>query len=149
MTDGRQVAYRQPFYRRHPLRFECTACGACCRGGGDLHVFLAEEEARRICAHLALGWRWFRRRYLARHPEGDLILRMQESGDCVFLDDAGRCRVYSVRPVQCATYPFWREVVSTTKGWRREARRCEGIGRGAVIPLAVIEARLALSDSQQ
>ena len=143
MARDKGSSYRLPYYRRQPLRFECTGCGACCSGGDDLYVFLDEAEARRICSYLGLSWGWFRRRYLAHHPDGDLVLSMEDDGDCVFLGDGGRCRIYPVRPVQCATYPFWPEVVTTAKGWRREAARCEGMGRGAVIPLAEIEARLA------
>ena len=26
---------------------------------------------------------------------------------CVFLDNDGRCTVHAVRPLQCATYPYW------------------------------------------
>ncbi len=94
-----------------------------------------------ICSYLGVSWKWFRRRYLARHPDGDLVLRMQ--GDaCVFLED-NRCRIYPKRPLQCRSYPFWPEVVTTEKGWRMEARRCEGMDTGARIPVAVVEAILA------
>lgn len=135
--------YRQPFYRRQPLHFECTACGACCRGGDDYHVFLDVAEARRLCDHLGLSWSWFRRRYLRVLPEEGLVLQADDNGDCVFLGADGACRVYPARPLQCASYPFWPEVVTTAKGWRREARRCEGIGRGAAVPLAHVERMLA------
>ncbi|HKK14360.1 MAG TPA: hypothetical protein VKA14_06825, partial [Gammaproteobacteria bacterium] len=54
----------------------------------------------------------------------------------------GRCRIYPVRPVQCRTYPFWPEVVATRTAWEREAGRCEGIGRGAAVPLERIRAQL-------
>jgi len=47
-----------------------------------------------------------------------------------------------VRPQQCRTYPFWPEIVETRGAWQEEARRCEGMGRGPVIPLAEIRRRL-------
>ena len=139
MGKDKAPHYRQPFYRRQALHFECTACGACCSGGNDYHVFLAPGEAQRICAYLGLSWGWFRRRYLLLLPEDGLVLQSDENDDCIFLNDEGGCRIYAVRPAQCASYPFWPEVVASSKGWRREARRCEGIGRGAAVPLAVIE----------
>lgn len=145
MGKDKASHYRQPFYRRQSLHFECTACGACCHGGNDYHVFLEDDEARPICDYLGLSWAWFRRRYLRRLPEDGLVLQSNENGDCVFLNGEGRCRVYPVRPAQCANYPFWPEVVTNAKAWRREARRCEGIGRGAVVPLAVIEEILGRS----
>jgi len=132
--------YRQPFYRRRALCFECTRCGACCAGGEDQHVFLSREEAEAICHYLGLGWSWFRRRYLRLLPEATLVLQSQPDSNCIFLDGEGQCRIYDVRPRQCATYPFWPEVVLSSKAWRREARRCEGIDRGAPVPVCLIEA---------
>jgi Fe-S-cluster containining protein len=102
-------------------------------------VFVTRAEAQRLCAHLGLGWPWFRRRYLVRLEDGATVLASHADERCVFLDVEGRCRVYAVRPAQCSTYPFWPEVLVTAKAWRREARRCEGIGRGAVVPLRLIE----------
>jgi Fe-S-cluster containining protein len=51
---------------------------------------------------------------------------MHANGDCVFLGEGRRCRIYAVRPAQCRTYPFWPEL-ETRQAWRDEARRCEGI----------------------
>ncbi|HFQ91874.1 MAG TPA: YkgJ family cysteine cluster protein [Chromatiales bacterium] len=133
---------RRPYYRRETLRFQCTACGACCMGDEHHHVFLTRDEARKICRWLGLTWAWFRRRYLSRLDDGTRVLSARDDGRCVFLDARGRCRVYAVRPVQCATYPFWPEVVATAPAWRGEARRCEGIGRGGAVPVRVIEAAL-------
>ncbi len=50
---------------------------------------------------------------------------------CPFLDERlGRCRVYSVRPAQCRTFPFWKEMFGP-RGWTAEARSlCEGLDRG-------------------
>jgi Fe-S-cluster containining protein len=132
----------KPYYQRHPLRFQCTGCGACCSGGGGYHVFVARAEAAAICAYLGLSWAWFRRRYLGRAARGARVLRLQRDSRCCFLGADNRCTVYAVRPRQCATYPFWPELVSTRAGWRQEARRCEGMGRGARIPLGRVERML-------
>jgi hypothetical protein len=70
---------------------------------------------------------------------------MMPEGNCSFLDGAGKCRIYSVRPVQCRTYPWWPEIVETQAGWCYEAKRCEGINRGAVVPLKKIKAELKKS----
>lgn len=125
----------QPFYERHKLRFSCTRCGRCCMTGGDYFVFLTKQEAGRIRNYLKLSRRWFRQRYLQRLESGELVAAVREDDCCVFLDADGQCRVYAVRPVQCRTYPFWPEVAGSALAWQREARRCEGINRGAVVPL--------------
>ena len=125
----------QQFYERHKLRFSCTRCGRCCMTGGDYFVFLTKQEAGRIRNYLKLSRRWFRQRYLQRLESGELVAAVREDDCCVFLDADGQCRVYAVRPVQCRTYPFWPEVAGSALAWQREARRCEGINRGAVVPL--------------
>lgn len=46
--------------------------------------------------------------------------------DCVFL--AGkRCTIYSVRPQQCRTFPWWKENLASKESWEEAAQQCEGI----------------------
>jgi uncharacterized protein len=105
-------------------------------------VFLKEAEAERIRAVLQLSRAWFRRRYLRRLDSGELTVALRADGRCSFLDPEGRCRVYRARPTQCRTYPFWPELLRSKAAWHAEAARCEGIDRGAAIPLARIRAAL-------
>jgi len=132
----------QPFFERFPLRFSCTQCGKCCMTGGDYHVFLMESEAQDICSHLQLSWGWFRRRYLRRLEEGDLVLASGTGDGCVFLSARGHCRVYPVRPLQCRSYPFWPELAGNARAWNREMRRCEGINQGEIVLLASIRRKV-------
>ncbi len=51
------------------------------------------------------------------------MLRRKKNGDCVFLEkDTNRCRIYSVRPMLCSTYPFYIE------GLKLYTCECEGLG---------------------
>lgn len=130
------------FFTTQPLRFECTQCGRCCRGGGDYHVFLTQREAEAVRIALGVSAAWLHRHYLHRLDSGELTVALREDGRCGFLDTQGRCRVYAARPMQCRTYPFWPEVLRSKAAWRAEAARCEGIDRGAVVPLARVRAAL-------
>jgi len=130
------------FYEHSTLYFRCTGCGRCCDGDSDHYVYLQEAEAEAIRRHLSLTASWFRRRYLGRDPEGALVFNNGGGGRCVFLGPGNRCRIYAVRPLQCRTYPWWPETLNSPTAWRREARRCEGIGQGAAVPLAHIRAAL-------
>ena len=121
----------EPFFEQQPLRFGCTRCGRCCVAGGGYYVFLNTAEVDRIRGYLGLSRDWFRRRYLRRLEEGDLVLAAEQDGRCVFLESGGRCRVYASRPLQCRTYPFWPEVMRNETAWQKEARRCAGINRGS------------------
>ena len=128
----------RPFYERQLLRFDCTRCGRCCVSGGGYYLFMDENEVEKIRTHLQLSRGWFRRRYLRRLPDGDLVASWQSDGRCVFLDEKEECGIYPVRPVQCRTYPFWPEIVNHQRDWWRESRRCEGINRGEVVPVTRI-----------
>jgi Fe-S-cluster containining protein len=136
-SDG----YRQPLYRRRQLHFTCTQCGCCCRGSADYQVFLDASRAEKIRVYLDLSPSWFRRRYLTR-DENTLILQSRDDGRCILLGKDDRCRAYAVRPAQCATYPFWPELVKTARAWRQERVRCEGIDCGDAVPVSFIEAAL-------
>ena len=128
--------------RQRPLRFECTGCGKCCTGRGNYYIEVTRTEQQRIQKFLGVSCSWFRRRYVFRFGDDIESLHMDRSGRCVFLGSDRRCRIYAVRPAQCRHYPFWPELVGSRSAWQREARRCEGINRGAVVPLARIRAAL-------
>ena len=128
----------QPFFEKQPLRFSCTQCGKCCLTAGDYYVYLSEAESEAIRKRLQLSRSWFRRRYLERLEEGERVLASGADDRCIFLDARGQCRVYSVRPLQCRTYPFWPELTGTARAWNSEARRCEGVNQGKVIPVTSI-----------
>ena len=115
-------------------RFACTGCGECCTGRGRYVIEISRAEQRRLQKFLGIARAWLRRRYVFRFDDETESIRMHSNGDCVFLGTDRRCRIYSARPKQCRTYPFWPEL-ATRKAWRAEARRCEGIGQGPVIPL--------------
>lgn len=129
------------FHKTTPLRFECTGCGVCCTGDASRYVAAGPQEQETIRAFLNVSRAWFRRRYLTRVDDTTEGLRLAH-GRCVFLNEAGRCRIYPVRPVQCRTYPWWPEVLASSASWRAEARRCEGINRGTQVPLTKIMAAL-------
>lgn len=69
--------------------FSCANSGDCCRfaqTGRQPYLTQLEIEALR-------PWQ-------GRAPSK----RLPQVGDCVFLDDAGRCKVYASRPFGCRTF---------------------------------------------
>lgn len=131
------------FYKTTPLHFECTGCGACCTGDANHYVETSATEREAIRTFLNLSIAWFRRRYLVRVDVDTTGIRLGRNGRCPFLGTDNRCGIYSVRPRQCRTYPWWPELVEKKRGWTEEARRCEGMNRGTVVPLSTIERALA------
>ncbi|MDD5307273.1 MAG: YkgJ family cysteine cluster protein [Deltaproteobacteria bacterium] len=122
---------RKPWYT-DGLRFECHACGACCRTHGEADeyafVYLAEQDVEAVAAHMGLDRAEFMARFCARNG-GGIHLRT-DTVDCPLLDAQGRCRAYEVRPKQCAAWPFWRENL-TRRAWDGPVKACcPGIGQG-------------------
>lgn len=67
-------------------------------------------------------------------------LREFPTGDCVFFDGQSRkCAVYSARPRQCQTWPFWASNLSTPEAWGRTCQICPGSGTGPLYQLEQIQ----------
>jgi Fe-S-cluster containining protein len=121
------------------LRFGCTGCHACCRGGHEGVVYATAAEVARIAAHLGMDERAFRRAHVVVRDGHDTI-RLAANGDCSLWRDG--CTVYEARPRQCRTYPFWPELLKTRAAWDREAALCEGMNRGETHDLVSIRSVL-------
>jgi Fe-S-cluster containining protein len=119
---------RRPWYASG-LRFECVPdCGRCCINHGPYtYVYLEGTDAARLADHLGMTLSEF----LGTHAEwDDGLLALRSSADaCTFLDGT-RCSVHPARPVQCRTFPFWREHLRSPRRWRRVASLCPGVDRG-------------------
>jgi len=145
------------FYHQLPVKFECTQCGQCCRGKGS-YVFLHQDEVEKIRRIVNVSAYLFKKKFLDTHPEGDLVLAQRGNGDCIFLLESSAmnrlnttshnrkmgCQIYKNRPVQCSSYPFWPEILTSKKTWLQEAEQCEGINRGNDVSSKTIERTLDL-----
>ncbi len=124
------------------LRFRCTACGACCTGEPG-HVWVDDDEIRRLARARGLSARAFRARFVRRVGKR-WSLKEKENGDCVLLE-GGRCTVYEHKPTRCTTFPFWPPVLASPSAWEEAGERCEGIGQGDLYDREAIE-QLAAGD---
>lgn len=128
------------FYR-DGIRFECTGCGGCCVDHGDnIYVYLSESDVAAISRHLGLSHLHFFETYC--ESEDGYICLKSTGPACVFLhqaDGVSRCRVYPVRPKQCATWPFWTENLNRNTWLSEIAPSCPGIGRGKRYTALAIE----------
>ena len=120
------------------LRFECQGSGNCCRNHGDYaYVYLLPAEVTAMAEHLGVSPDDFRARWCTE-DDGWTCLRMDQPA-CPFLDSGNRCKVYPVRPKQCATWPFWTENLEE-QAWEDVVKRCcPGVGRGPLHSRAEIE----------
>lgn len=91
------------------LGFSCTGCGRCCTRAFNDHVFLLDDDVKRV--------RQIMPEALIPAPYFELCdqhgifyvsgyaLRCRENGDCIFLEK-NRCTIYNNRFRICRVYPF-------------------------------------------
>lgn len=128
-TRGRKPR-AEPWYAEG-LKFTCTRCGECCRGPAPGYVEVDEGMIARLAEHLGLEPDAFSRRYVRWMSSlGVYSLTEKKNGDCIFWSDDGGCTVYSVRPTQCRTFPFWPETIESPEAWDEYAADCPGMTRG-------------------
>ncbi|MFB6168612.1 MAG: YkgJ family cysteine cluster protein [Haloferacaceae archaeon] len=138
------------------IGFECTRCGACCKGyvddeGGDPHTATVfPDEVRDLQAATEYDWRDVARPMPygltgddATGETFEWALETDDCGDCTFYedgeraDDPGRCTVHGDRPLVCKTYPFSVGLGGTGQPMGGvvdeegpvRAHECEGLGR--------------------
>jgi Fe-S-cluster containining protein len=100
------------------IGFECTRCGACCKGHGEDHTATVFPDEVREIQEGGYDWRDVARPMPFGLSEGDdggetfeWALQTDSCGDCTFYDDGtddepGACTVHADRPLICRTYPF-------------------------------------------
>ncbi len=130
----------KPWYA-NGLRFECTQCGACCKNHGQYtFVNLSELDLERIPKFLGITRADFLARFCLVTKGYFASLRM-DSPACPFLAADNRCSIYPVRPIQCATWPFWKENLKQ-EVWETEVKACcPGIDHGPLHSFEEIEQR--------
>ena len=112
------------------LRFECKACGDCCKTHGEYaYVYLSDTDVEKISEFLGMSRLDFLNAYCMTDDNGDVHLA-ELLGDCTFLEQDTRCRIYPVRPKQCDAWPFWRENLKKSVWEGPVSACCPGIGSG-------------------
>jgi Fe-S-cluster containining protein len=138
----------QPWYQ-DGLRFKCTGCGQCCTGSPG-HVWVSPSEAEAIAEQLNISVEEFIKKYTRRVGNRLSLTERRRSDnnyDCVFLDGK-RCTIYEARPTQCRTYPWWPENIKTSREWKAEAVRCEGINHPDAPLISLGEIQKHLPEAQ-
>ena len=108
------------------LSFECKRCGKCCTGAPGT-IYVAPGEIGPIAGFLGLSVSDLIQGYLYPY-KNSFSIKEDDRGNCLFYREG--CTIYSVRPHQCRTFPFWFRNVRSESRWREAARQCPGIGHG-------------------
>lgn len=80
----------------------CRRCGICCK---MLNAAFLDIELENVCRYLNIDQGAFREKYATKdtrdNPNGVKIIT-----PCPFLGSENDCKVYHIRPLSCALYPF-------------------------------------------
>ena len=123
----------QPWYREG-LKFGCTGCGDCCTGAPG-YVWVNKSEIAALAAAIGIGIEEFEHRYVRLVGIRKSLIEFA-NGDCVFFhSESHTCQVYTARPRQCRTWPFWPSNLTSPSAWEETGQRCPGCDRGRLVPL--------------
>lgn len=128
-----------PWYHEG-LQFTCSQCGDCCTGAPG-HVWVINEEIAAIAAAVGEEVAVFEEKYVRKVGARKSLIEYA-NGDCVFFNTKTRgCNVYSARPRQCRTWPFWESNLKTPEDWAHTCSVCPGSGTGRLHQIEEIEAQ--------
>lgn len=124
------------------LHFKCQTCGSCCSGPGEGYIWLTKDEIQFIVDFLKIPIGQIRKKFLKRLGWRTSIIEHPVTKDCIFLQEIdGRkgCIIYSVRPNQCRTWPFWPDNLASANKFNTAAQTCPGINRGKLYTFEEIQ----------
>jgi len=132
------------------FKFECQACGTCCRWGGYAVVY--PDDFKNITEFLKIDPQEFADKYcrlvLVEYADEEeiltvpyLLLKRGEDG-CIFLDGK-RCGIHEVKPYQCERAPMLAEFLLDEPGYDSFHEHCVGIGKGHEYSIAEQKKSLA------
>jgi len=140
---------KMPFYASG-LKFSCKRCSACCRYDAGF-VYLSENDLKKLTSILNIEKDEFINVYCRWVPggfsENDILsLKEKSNKDCILWDNG--CKVYMSRPLQCSTFPFWKNILSSFKAWETAASACPGMNSGDLHTNDAINEALNMRSSQ-
>src|SRR3990167_1867750 len=105
------------------LKLKCKKnCSDCCKGF-EGYVWLDKKNIEEIANFLKITTKEFLKKY-TRSVFGRIsLIEIKNNFECIFLKDS-KCSIYSVRPKQCSTYPFWKQNISSKKAWEDVKNDC-------------------------
>jgi len=119
---------------KNGIRFECQGSGNCCVSRDSYgFVYLSDVDIKRFSKFFKITQKKFKEKY-CQITDGFIHLceKSKLNGNCIFLKNK-KCTVYTSRPSQCRTWPFWKDNMNV-KVWNQDISiNCPGIGKGKVI----------------
>ena len=101
------------------------------------------REIAAMAADVNMTPEQFKKDYCRRIGIKYSLKEKRPSHDCIFLEknpEGGKyCEVYSTRPLQCRTWPFWKGLLANKHSWQAAAEGCPGMNKGRLFTQNEIE----------
>ena len=129
---------------KNGIRFKCQGSSNCCVSRGNYgFVYLCKKDVKKIANFFNISIKEFKKKYCNISNGYTHLKEINKNGNCQFLNKK-KCSIYESRPIQCRTWPFWRENMNAKK-WNKEIINfCPGIGKGKIISLLNIQKKIKL-----
>ncbi len=126
------------------IQFKCQGSGKCCSSRGEYgYVYMTLQDRRNMAKALDLNTTEFTKKYCTKTSGVYHLNENEDSPDCLFLKN-NKCSVYTGRPTQCRTWPFWPDNMNA-KVWSNEiVSYCPGINKGRLYSKKEIDENLKL-----
>ncbi len=113
-------------YRFRPSA--CEDCGGKCCTGESGYIWAKYPEIEKMAEFLELNVEEFATIYLKKVNHRYSLIEKKIEDDnyaCIFFDNNKKqCTIYSVRPRQCRTFPFWETFKKNSEEVKKE---CIGV----------------------
>lgn len=107
-------------------------------------MFLSENDVKLLAAECQMVYADFVKTYCRWVPAVNgaeqLSLKEKADFDCIFWK--GGCSVYTARPLQCRTFPFWPSIMGSAASWKLARSGCQGMDKGALHSMEEIQSCL-------
>jgi uncharacterized protein len=107
------------------LRFKCVKCSGCC-GGYPGYVWLTTKDIENIVNFLKISKDNFLKKYTRFVNSKISLIENSINYDCCFLKDK-KCLIYEARPIQCKTFPWWKNNLISKESFENVKKHCPGI----------------------
>ena len=107
------------------VSFNCHKCENCCSDPNGW-VYLDNEDIKRLSLFFNLQPFEFTAKYV-KYCKGNAVLSAPDfNPDCYFDKNQRVCKIYSARPRQCRTFPFWLNYCPTADSKQQLYLSCQG-----------------------
>ena len=125
----------EKWWEKESPRFECQSdCFKCCTKSGI--VYFDNISIKNASKITKLSPSSFKKKFL-KQDDGQWIHEVENGNSCAFLTLDG-CSIHFGKPVQCRSYPFWHENMTSMNMWKFVSSFCPGIDSGPHIAVSTI-----------